>query len=46
MSKPESLEEPLQPDKDNVSYEDLKSINDALLSYPTGFEVLKNSIKY
>lgn len=41
MSKPESVEEPLQPDKNNVSYDDLKTINDALLTYPTGFKVLK-----
>lgn len=41
MSKPDNVDLPLQPDDRQFDFEELKSINDALLTYPTGFEVLK-----
>ncbi|WP_204190709.1 MULTISPECIES: 2-oxoglutarate dehydrogenase E1 component [unclassified Staphylococcus] len=41
MQKPDSLAEPLQSVDVNVSYEQLKEINDAMLSYPSNFNVLK-----
>ena len=41
MQKPDSLAEPLQSVDVDVSYEQLKEINDAMLSYPSNFNVLK-----
>ena len=42
MQKPESLAEPIQTKDEDVSLERLKEINDAMLTYPSGFNVLKN----
>ncbi|MCD8870371.1 2-oxoglutarate dehydrogenase E1 component [Staphylococcus gallinarum] len=41
MQKPESLAEPIQTKDEDVSLERLKEINDAMLTYPSGFNVLK-----
>ncbi|MBI5972472.1 2-oxoglutarate dehydrogenase E1 component [Staphylococcus caledonicus] len=41
MEKPESLELPLQSDDTDFSFEHLKEINDAMLTYPEDFHVLK-----
>ncbi|MCG7339621.1 2-oxoglutarate dehydrogenase E1 component [Staphylococcus sp. ACRSN] len=45
MQKPESLAEPIQTKNDDVSLEKLKEINDAMLTYPSGFNVLKKLSK-
>ena len=41
MQKPDTLAEPLQPIDSDVSFDHLKEINDAMLSYPEGFNILK-----
>ncbi|AWI44558.1 2-oxoglutarate dehydrogenase E1 component [Staphylococcus nepalensis] len=41
MQKPDSLAEPLESVGIDISYEQLKEINDAMLSYPSNFNVLK-----
>ena len=41
MQKPDILAEPIQTKDEEVSYEQLKEINDAMLSYPSDFNVLK-----
>ena len=41
MERPESLQEPLQSDDKDFSVDHLKEINDAMLSYPEDFHVLK-----
>ena len=41
MQKPDSLAEPIKTKDEEVSYEQLKEINDAMLSYPSDFNVLK-----
>lgn len=42
MEKPESLQLPLQSDDKDFSFDHLKEINDAMLTYPEDFHVLKN----
>ncbi|SCT79538.1 2-oxoglutarate dehydrogenase E1 [Staphylococcus xylosus] len=41
MQRPESLAEPIQNDDSELSFEQLKEINDAMLTYPSNFNVLK-----
>ncbi|KYH14518.1 2-oxoglutarate dehydrogenase E1 component [Staphylococcus kloosii] len=41
MQRPESLENPLQGDDKEFSFDHLKEINDAMLNYPSGFNVMK-----
>ncbi|EEE49510.1 2-oxoglutarate dehydrogenase E1 component [Staphylococcus capitis] len=41
MEKPESLQLPLQSDDKDFSFDHLKEINDAMLTYPEDFHVLK-----
>ncbi|MBF0813534.1 2-oxoglutarate dehydrogenase E1 component [Staphylococcus sp. mip270_02] len=41
MQRPESLAEPIQNDDSQLSFEQLKEINDAMLTYPSNFNVLK-----
>ena len=41
MERPESLQEPLQSDDKDFSVDHLKEINDAMLTYPEDFHVLK-----
>ncbi|MCM3517530.1 2-oxoglutarate dehydrogenase E1 component [Staphylococcus xylosus] len=41
MQRPESLAEPIQNDDSELSIEQLKEINDAMLTYPSNFNVLK-----
>lgn len=41
MEKPEALQQPLQSDDKDFSFDHLKEINDAMLTYPEGFNVLK-----
>ena len=41
MEKPESLQQPLQSDDKDFTYDHLKEINDAMLTYPEGFHILK-----
>ncbi|PTH24023.1 2-oxoglutarate dehydrogenase E1 component [Staphylococcus arlettae] len=41
MQKPESLQQPLQGDDRQFTFEQLQEINDAMLSYPSDFTVLK-----
>ncbi|WP_180542576.1 2-oxoglutarate dehydrogenase E1 component [Staphylococcus haemolyticus] len=41
VERPESLQEPLQSDDKDFSVDHLKEINDAMLSYPEDFHVLK-----
>ncbi|MGW7975828.1 2-oxoglutarate dehydrogenase E1 component [Staphylococcus xylosus] len=41
MQRPESLAEPIQNDDSQLSFEQLKEINDAMLTYPPNFNVLK-----
>ncbi|MGW7962812.1 2-oxoglutarate dehydrogenase E1 component [Staphylococcus xylosus] len=41
MQRPESLAEPIQNDNSELSFEQLKEINDAMLTYPSNFNVLK-----
>ncbi|MEB5783682.1 2-oxoglutarate dehydrogenase E1 component [Staphylococcus pseudoxylosus] len=41
MQRPESLAEPIQNDDSELSFEQLKEINDAMLTYPSNFHVLK-----
>ncbi|EKU47503.1 2-oxoglutarate dehydrogenase E1 component [Staphylococcus massiliensis] len=41
MDKPNSIELPLQDNESELSYERLKEINDAMLSYPEDFTVFK-----
>ena len=41
MQKPDTLAEPLQPIDSDLSFDHLKEINDAMLSYPEGFNILK-----
>ncbi|MGW7925563.1 2-oxoglutarate dehydrogenase E1 component [Staphylococcus xylosus] len=41
MQRPESLAEPIQNDDSELSFEQLKEINDAMLTYPSNFSVLK-----
>lgn len=42
MERPESLQEPLQSDDKDFSVDHLKEINDAMLTYPEDFHVLKS----
>ncbi|MDW8546761.1 2-oxoglutarate dehydrogenase E1 component [Staphylococcus pseudoxylosus] len=41
MQRPESLAEPIQNDDSELSFEQLKEINNAMLTYPSNFNVLK-----
>lgn len=41
MQKPEDLAEPIQSQDTELSFEHLKEINDAMLTYPSNFNVLK-----
>src|SRR5699024_587740 len=41
MQKPDSLAEPLESVGIDISYEQLKESNDAMLSYPSNFNILK-----
>lgn len=41
MQRPESLAEPIQNDDSELSFEQLKEINDAMFTYPSNFNVLK-----
>ena len=41
MQKPDAIAEPLKGDDQSFSFEHLKEINDAMLSYPEDFNVLK-----
>ncbi|SCT05929.1 2-oxoglutarate dehydrogenase E1 component [Staphylococcus caeli] len=41
MQKPDSLAEPIQGTDTEISFEQLKEINDAMLTYPSDFNVLK-----
>lgn len=41
MEKPESLQQPLKSDDKEFTFDHLKEINDAMLTYPEGFNVLK-----
>ncbi|MEJ7525634.1 hypothetical protein WL578_12665, partial [Staphylococcus epidermidis] len=41
MEKPESLQLPLQSDEKDFTFDHLKEINDAMLTYPEDFHVLK-----
>ncbi|HLR18318.1 MAG TPA: 2-oxoglutarate dehydrogenase E1 component [Staphylococcus sp.] len=41
MQKPDSLAEPIQSEDTGLSFEQLKEINDAMLTYPSDFNVLK-----
>ncbi|MDN6698918.1 MAG: 2-oxoglutarate dehydrogenase E1 component, partial [Staphylococcus equorum] len=41
MQKPDDLAEPIQSQDTELSFEHLKEINDAMLTYPSNFNVLK-----